>query len=409
MKLFNKIALLSVFTMLVMGCQEPYMPVDTIPVMKTLPVDSRTATTAVLKGCIVKAALESESPSNTPDYYFLLSRNSNLDNPQSIAVKRSHNTAQYDSCHAYVSELLPATTYYYKLCVSNKYSLVEGETLSFSTEVNTITNVTTNPVTDCSETTAVLTGTFVAETDCWAFFEIADNPSFDTSRTLESVVVDDSCYTLVSGLNPGTTYYYKMSVHDHFSTAEGKVLSFKTKGTSHQYVDLGLSVNWSICNIGAVNPEEFGNYYAWGETTSKSSYSIDNYSFFADTTFVEIGTDISGTSYDAARTEWGDQWRLPTLNEAKELMEKCTWQWTKLNGVHGQMVTGPNGNHIFLPATGGINDSDVVDVGSFGRYWTGSILEYTDKACYLGFEEGFVGWNYNYRYLGRTIRPVIDR
>lgn len=385
------------------------MPVDTIPVMKTLPVDSRTATTVVLKGYIVKAALESESPGATPDYYFLLSQNSNLDNPQNIAVKRSHNTAQHDSCHAYVSDLLPATTYYYKLCVSNKYSLVEGETLSFSTEVNTITNVTTNPVTDCSETTAVLTGTFVAETDCWAVFEIADNPSFDSSRTLESVVVDDSCYTLVSGLKPGTTYYYKMSVHDRFSTVEGNVLSFKTGGTSHQYVDLGLSVNWSICNIGAVNPEEFGNYYAWGETTSKSSYSIDNYSLFADTTFVEIGTDISGTSYDAARAEWGDQWRMPTLNEVKELIEKCTWQWTKLNGVHGQMVTGPNGNHIFLPATGGINDSDVVDVGSFGRYWTGSILEYTDKACYLGFEEGFVGWNYNYRYFGRTIRPVIDR
>lgn len=115
-------------------------------------------------------------------------------------------------------------------------------------------------------------------------------------------------------------------------------------------VDLGLSVKWAGWNIGAAKPEDTGNYYAFGETKPKSSYTESNYK--VDDIYSEDGVDISGTEYDVARTEWGGNWRIPTYDEAWELQEKCMWKPVMYKGVLGSKVTGPNGNSIFLPATG---------------------------------------------------------
>lgn len=121
-----------------------------------------------------------------------------------------------------------------------------------------------------------------------------------------------------------------------------------------QVVDLGLSVYWASCNLGAEKPEEYGDYYAWGETKPKSSYTEDNYSYYDVNTrqYIDIGSDISGTQYDAATVNLGSDWRMPTSGEIHELLNNCTWEWAQINGINGYKVTGTNGNTIFLPAAG---------------------------------------------------------
>lgn len=121
-----------------------------------------------------------------------------------------------------------------------------------------------------------------------------------------------------------------------------------------QVVDLGLSIFWASCNLGAESPEEYGDYYAWGETKPKSGYSKDNYSYYDSNTsqYIEIGENIEGTQYDAATVNLGSDWRMPTRTECQELVDNCTWEWTQINGINGYKVTGKNGNSIFMPAAG---------------------------------------------------------
>ena len=129
----------------------------------------------------------------------------------------------------------------------------------------------------------------------------------------------------------------KSNINDSTNTING-----------HEYVDLGLSVKWATCNIGANKPEEYGDYFAWGEIMPKYIYDSKTCS-----TGNKPIKDFSGNpEYDAARAIWGGQWRMPTKDELKELKKKCKFIWTIQQGVSGCQVIGPNGNSIFLP-TGG--------------------------------------------------------
>jgi hypothetical protein len=111
--------------------------------------------------------------------------------------------------------------------------------------------------------------------------------------------------------------------------------------------------------------------------------------------------------YDAATANWGSDWRMPTLDEMKELINECEWEWTSVNGVNGQLVTGPNGNSIFLPAAGYRHGTEVYSRGSYGYYyWSGTLRELDSYACYIYFYSGGLGWDYN-RY-GHTVRPVTE-
>ncbi len=175
----------------------------------------------------------------------------------------------------------------------------------------------------------------------------------------------------------------------------------------HEYVDLGLSVKWATCNVGASKPEDYGDYYAWGETSTKTEYTEDN----SKTCGSSMG-DISGnSSYDAARANWGGTWRLPTKAELEELENKCTWTWTTHNGVKGYKVTGPNGNSIFLPAAG-FRHSSLILAGSSGHYWSSTPDKSSVyKACILIFnrEGPFVSDYSTYdRDDGRSVRPVLE-
>lgn len=169
-------------------------------------------------------------------------------------------------------------------------------------------------------------------------------------------------------------------------------------------VDLGLSVKWASFNIGANRPEMFGHYFSWAETAPKDRYIHENYTI--SNKFME---DISGTEKDAARVNWGGDWRMPTKAEMQELVDDCDWEWSLLNGVQGMRVTGPSGNSIFLPAAGYRTNDILLDVGVYGLYWSSTYVEiWYDLAEHIYFYEGFRGTLGFNRFYGEPIRPVCD-
>ncbi len=164
----------------------------------------------------------------------------------------------------------------------------------------------------------------------------------------------------------------------------------------HEWVDLGLpsGLKWATCNVGATNPEDFGDYFAWGEITTKSTYTESNSSTYGKT----IG-DISGNAtYDAARANWGETWRMPTSTEIDELINNCIWEWTIQNGINGYKVIGPNGNSIFFPTA----DSDC-------DCWSSTPLDGgTSNAYYFSCSWAFCGRFDSLRFHGHCVRPVSE-
>ena len=190
----------------------------------------------------------------------------------------------------------------------------------------------------------------------------------------------------------------------------------------HEYVDLGLSVKWATCNVGATKPEEYGGYYAWGETEGKSNYVWSTYKWCkgSSTTMTKYCTsdnygtvdnkDILDIEDDVANVEWGSGWRMPTKDELDELCKKCKLKWITQNGVKGYKVTGTNGNSIFLPAAGYFNGMTFENQGCNGYYWSSSL--YSDGCYYafsLFFYDDFYGCSDDARrYGGYSVRPVCE-
>ena len=184
------------------------------------------------------------------------------------------------------------------------------------------------------------------------------------------------------------------------------------------YVDLGLSVKWATQNVGASSPSDYGGYYAWGETETKSSYDWDNCFDCLDSTgdswgIYKIGgkTSISPTSgHDTARENWGGTWRMPTDAEFDELCQKCEWTWTTQGGHNGFLVTSKsNGNSIFLPAAGWRNGSDTFSVGEDGYYWSSTLSSSNSEgARYLYFYSSYHSTSWILRRIGYCVRPVTE-
>ena len=193
---------------------------------------------------------------------------------------------------------------------------------------------------------------------------------------------------------------------------------FAQDKVQHEYVDLGLSVKWATCNIGADKPEDYGYYYAWGELSPKESYTWENYRFRTggnDEATVRLSkyTSMYYTSMldadnryfiaddktrldledDVAHVRWGGNWRLPTDEEMNELIDSCTWTWTTLNGVNGCLVTsnrpGYTDHSIFLPAAGKYAfQPQNISVGRWGYYWSSSVNRDKTSHIILKFKQG---------------------
>lgn len=181
----------------------------------------------------------------------------------------------------------------------------------------------------------------------------------------------------------------------------------------HEWVDLGLSVKWATCNIGAKHPTDKGDFFAWGETEAKDFYSEDTYklkSFWGG--YKKIGNNIASTKYDAASVQWKGLWRMPTKEEMQELIDSCSWQWTKINGTIGCFISG-NSNNIFLPYTEAMSGKGTLGISS-GSYWTDSLNYDTFTGC-MSYVWGLIfGSDFKLldglinRLNGHLIRPVLD-
>lgn len=182
-------------------------------------------------------------------------------------------------------------------------------------------------------------------------------------------------------------------------------ISFTGAGeyNGHAVVDLGLSVKWATMNIGASTPYDAGDHYAWGEVYTKKKY--------AERTSVTIKVDmpnIAGNkNYDAAAATWGGSWRMPTRTEMLELVNRCEWTWTTQNEVKGYLVTGPNGNSIFLPESGYSDRNYTHATGNTSYYWTSTPgAGYSKEAFILIFYKNYFGCEGSPRSNGYSIRPV---
>ena len=302
--------------------------------------------------------------------------------------------------------------------------------------------VTTNSVSDITDTTALCVGAVVdngnvditAKGFCWS---TEQNPTLE-DNTVAAIVTreeaaDDFFTATLLGLTAATEYYVRAYATNSEGTAYGENINFVTAEATpeepeipeepetpedpyngHEYVDMGFpsGVKWATCNVGATLPTEYGEHYAWGEIETKETYEIGSC-----TTYGKALDSISGNSeYDAASAKWGGNWRTPRLEDMYELVTKCEWIWAG-NGFN--VVSKINGNYILLPAAGFMNTpaaiaggtEGVLDQGRWGYYWTATPYDekYTNKeACSLLLSSGGYQTEVGLRYNGFSIRPVID-
>jgi hypothetical protein len=177
-------------------------------------------------------------------------------------------------------------------------------------------------------------------------------------------------------------------------------------------IDLGLpsGTKWACCNVGATTPEDYGGYYAWGETEEKTTYIENTYQYYQGGNFEIIGSDIAGTQYDVAHVKWGSSWVMPSYDQQNELLENCNYEWTEdVNGINGGKFTSKiNGASIFLPAAG-FRGKSLYHAGTHGYYWLSThYLSRSDFAYGFLFASGYANWNYNFnRDCGQSVRPVV--
>ena len=262
-----------------------------------------------------------------------------------------------------------------------------------------------------------VSGNFRENDDKVAKGGASDKPSSNPNRAKRWIIVACVIFCLVAGV-------VSVVYEDYGSVAKcvivglvagyfllknlksGGGYEIQADGTinGHEWVDLGLSAKWATCNVGASSPLDYGDYYAWGETKTKSEYTEDN--FCANAMYLG---DISGDiRYDAARANWGDTWRLPTQAEIQDLLDRCDWKWINQGGHNGYRVTGPSGKSIFLPAAGYRTSSLHFADEEGGLYWSSTPNESHDRrAVCLYFSNPVHNQDWDFRGLG-SIRPVSD-
>lgn len=232
------------------------------------------------------------------------------------------------------------------------------------------------------------------------------------------------CIALLVGVSVWADDVWNYNVYDDCSK-NGYKGGYVPAPANVQAVDLGLpsGIKWASCNVGAEKPEDYGNYYAWGEVLPKEDYSWATYKYAngasdkltkycndaskGDNGFTDNKTTLDPED-DAAHVNWGGSWRMPTDAEWQELQDNCTWTWTTQNGINGYRVTSKtNSNSIFLPAAGYRYDTSLYYVGYYGGYWSSSLYEDSpDYAWYLDFISGDVYGYYGNRGIGQSVRPV---
>lgn len=292
-----------------------------------------------------------------------------------------------------------------------------------------IPTLTTSGVTDVTTVSAICGGEITSDGGatvtergiCWG---TSENPTIADSHATSGNGIGSFTVEMTE-LTPNTTFYVRSYATNSVGIGYGEQKSFTTLDPfgGHAYVDLGLpsGLLWATCNVGANSPEEFGDYFAWGEIQTKSNYdwitykwcngdyfSLTKYNTNSDFGIADDLTELE-LSDDAAYANWGAGWRMPTNEEMEELLNTCTAEWTTQNGVYGRLITGLNGNTIFFPATGYYEGNELWGNDNDGHYWSSSLDPvYTARAYNMGFFFGDIGIGNDHRCYGQPVRPVYS-
>lgn len=253
-----------------------------------------------------------------------------------------------------------------------------------------------------------------------------ENLTEDNSKTISATITSTTATASIPDLDPTKTYYALLCVTFNGDTYQSEVVTIEDTLTN--IIDLGLSIKWTNQNLGATLSSLSGDYYAWGENSikMKNTWSgqyvydctIQNYTLFDGESpvlsdIISIGTDgnISATEYDAVQTVLGNSYRMPTLTEMQELVEKCNWEVATYNGAEGFRVTGPSGESIFLPCTGTAIESSSI----YACYWTAQRDADNDFCAYALYVEKDSDGKNAFAYIvpahcweGLSIRPVAQ-
>lgn len=244
-------------------------------------------------------------------------------------------------------------------------------------------------------------------------------PNYDDFKKELGSAMKNYSFTIMNVLS-GTTYYYRTYVKLLDEVYYSAVNSITTMGekpqnkviNGHKFVDLGLpsGLLWAETNVGASSSSDDGDYFAWGETASKSYYEWDSYKWNRSCYKYNSsdGKTTLDSEDDAATVNWGAPCRMPDSSEFQELYNKCDWSWQG----RGYLVTGPNGQSIFFPASGEFCDYFIYNYGERGFYWSRSLYSGdTSYGRYLDFRSGSVNTTSDdrYRYDGFPVRPVAEK
>ena len=317
-------------------------------------------------------------------------------------------TSEGDGIGGFVSTmtgLTPNTTYYVRAYATNSHTTAYGEEISFTTvPMSFMVTLSANP-TECGTVSGG--GTYEQGQNCTVIATANEGYTFANWTENDEVVSTSAIYTFT------------------VDASRTLVANFTDSGGGdHAYVDLGLpsGLLWATCNVGAENPEDYGDYFAWGETQPKDIYDWNTYQYCngSATTMTKY---CSNSSYgyngftddliillpedDAATANWGSDWRMPTEEEWQELLDNTTQTWTTRNGVNGRLFTASNGNSIFLPASGYRWDDNIDMVGNTGYYWLSSLYTGGPNIA-LGFNfdsGGYIIWGSS-RETGMVVRGV---
>ena len=258
--------------------------------------------------------------------------------------------------------------------------------------------------------------------------DVKENPTIADSKIKKGSSLGK--YTFgVCELDAGTTYYYRAYIKIGNAVCYASVCQETTFGQSpqiingHRFVNLGLpsGLLWATCNVGAITAADDGNFYAWGETTTKENYDADTYKYGTSSNWTKYnktdGKIVLDKEDDAAYVNWGSSCRMPTEADFVELCNpnNCTWEWISAETSSGSSIKGykvtskKNGNSIFLPASGYRLGSYLYLHGSHGDYWSSTLYgSNVSRACGLYFLSSYYDCDYGIRVCGFVVRPVAE-
>lgn len=332
-----------------------------------------------------------------------------------------------------ITDLEPETKYYVRAYALRGLEYYYGEEVVFTTIGVDLPTVITTEATNITSNSAKGGGVVSSEGSCPVIergicWSINPNPTIDDAHISSGNGVG-TFEVIIDSLWGNRKYYVRAYAENCNGICYGSQVSFTTSPSiynGHEYVDLGLPSGtlWATCNVGASLPEDYGDYFAWGETTPKTFFGWSNYRYCNGasnqlTKYCTSSDDgfngftdnltILQPSDDAATANWGDGWCMPTRDQWRELKDNTNSVWTTKNGVIGRLLTATNGGSIFLPAAGLGEANGLYNCGSYGSYWSSHLIGYSPAAAYgfdFNFNSDLYGEHYGMRDGGQSVRAV---